>query len=152
MAWISIKFEAENKQKNPQISEKKKLKTPRACDSMERWEEADKEPGLSKAKQHFNMLTIRNESESWAAWYQNKRKYIGKRNHSGLWLEILDAKHLPKFVLKYEVKHHLWRLQGLEQQRFLFNSVQTQSRSYDDYQHPGGWQGYHNQISMQRQP
>lgn len=114
---------------------------------MERWEEADKEQGLS------NMLTMRNESESWAAWYQDKKKYIGKRNHSGLWLEILDAKHLLKFVLKYEVKHHLRCLQGLEQQRLLFNSVRTQSLSYDDYQHPGGWQRYHhNQISMQRQP
>lgn len=42
------------------------------CDGMERWEEADKEQGLS------NMLTMRNESESWAVWYQDKKKVYRK--------------------------------------------------------------------------
>lgn len=119
VAWASTKSEAEKPKTNPNKKNQEHVTTGRDGKKLTgNWD-------LSKTSKQLNVLTSWYWAEPCPAWYYDKRRYRGKS--SRLWRETLDAKLLPKllclFVLRNEVKHHLWCSRGLEQWRFLSNSL-----------------------------
>ena len=127
VAWASAKSEAEK----PKINPNKKTQEP-----VTTGRDGKKLTGNWTFEKQTSSSTCspRCEADPWAAWYHDKRRHRGKSRRLGL--ETLDNKLLPKllylFVLRSEVKHHLWCSQGLEEWRFLSNSLQIQSLSQED--------------------
>lgn len=121
VAWTSMKFEAENKQTKPTNTQKGKnpgiLTTWREVKKQIRNQDFQKQNSTSaRSPCDTNLnLGLPDTKTKEGKRTQEHVHRIRTANHSKLRLEILDAKHIPKclyiFLLKYEVKHHLWCLQ-----------------------------------------